>query len=194
MTASESFAELMVGLSRGDDAAAAQVVHRFAGQMLDLARRHLGNRLGRKIDPEDVLQSVFRSFFVRYRAGRFDIENWENLWGILTVMTIRKCGRQLAYFRADRRDLRREVGLQTPVRPDDEPQFFAPDPSPSEALVLIELVSRLMQALTPADREIVTLYLQGHTTAEISEQVGRTMRSVRRALERAKAKLARIEA
>jgi DNA-directed RNA polymerase specialized sigma24 family protein len=47
-----------------------------------------------------------------------------------------------------------------------------------------------MQALTPADREIVTLYLQGHTTAEISATVGRTMRTVRRVLERAKNRLA----
>jgi hypothetical protein len=90
MAATDSFAELMVGLDRGDDAAAAQVFHRFARQMLELARRHLGDRLRRKVDPEDVLQSVFRSFFVCYREGRFHIRNWENLWGILKVMTLRR--------------------------------------------------------------------------------------------------------
>jgi RNA polymerase sigma factor (sigma-70 family) len=189
MAATESFAELMAGLNRGDEAAASQLFHRFAGKMLELARRQLSSRLRRKLDPEDVLQSVFRSFFVRHREGHFDIENWENLWGILAIMTMRKCGRQIAHFQAERRNLRREVGLRTPVQPGDEPQFFSPDPTPSEALVLIELVERLMQGLTPADQEILTLYLQGHTTAEISVLVGRTMRTVRRTLERARKRL-----
>jgi RNA polymerase sigma-70 factor (ECF subfamily) len=189
MAATDSFAELMVGLDRGDEAAAAQVCSRYAGQMLELARRQLSDRLRRKIDPEDVIQSVFRSFFVRQREGCFDIENWENLWGILAVITMRKCGRQIAHYQAERRDLRREVGLQKPVQPGDEPHFFAHDPSPSEALVLIELVEGLMQNLTPPDREILTLYLQGQTTAEISEHVGRTMRTVRRTLERVKKRL-----
>jgi RNA polymerase sigma-70 factor (ECF subfamily) len=189
MPATESFVELMGGLDRGDEAAAARLFHRFAGKMLELARRQLSKRLRRKVDPDDVLQSVFRSFFARYRQGRFDIENWENLWGILAIMTMRKCGRQIAYFQAERRDLRREVGLRTPVRPDEEQQFFSADPTPSEVLILIELVEKLMQGLTPADREILTLYLQGHSTAEISALVGRTMRAVRRTLERARKRL-----
>src|SRR5262249_30569397 len=121
--------------------------------------------------------------------GGFEMENWENLWGILAIMTMRKCGRQIAHFQADRRDLRREVGLRTPAQPGDEPPFFSPDPTPSEALVLIELVERLMQGLTPADQRILTLYLQGHTTAEISVLVRRTMRTVRRTLERARKRL-----
>jgi len=189
MAATDSFAELMVGLSRGDETAAAQVFQRFAGQLWELARRQLSERLRRKVDPEDVLQSVFRSFFVRQREGRFDIENWENLWGILAIMTMRKCGRQIAHFQAERRDLRREVGLQTPVQPGDEPRFFSPDPTPSEALVLVELLEGIMQILTPTDREILSLYLQGHTTAEISARVGRTMRTVRRTLERVRKRL-----
>jgi RNA polymerase sigma-70 factor (ECF subfamily) len=192
MAATDSFAELMVGLNRADETAAAQIFHRFAGKMLELARRQLSHRLRRKIDPEDVLQSVFRSFFIRHREGRFDIENWENLWGILAIMTMRKCGRQIAHFQAERRDLRREVGLQTPVQPGEKPRFFSADPTPSEALVLTELVEGLMKGLTPADRGILTLYLQGHTTAEIGALVGRSMRTVRRTLERARKRLRRM--
>src|SRR5262245_17075717 len=111
MTDNDDFQALMARLRAGDNAAAAEVFNRFAHRLIALARTQLAAVLRAKEDPEDVVQSVYRSFFCRQREGQFQIDNWDDVWGILTVITVRKCGRRLSYFRAARRDAQREVRL-----------------------------------------------------------------------------------
>src|SRR2546423_973538 len=109
-----SFDALMARLRAGDDEAAARVFHRFAAQLIALARCHLSRRVRQKVDPEDVAQSVFRSFFARQADGQFVLEDWDGLWGLLTLITLRKCHRQFERFTAGRRDVRREVRASAP--------------------------------------------------------------------------------
>src|SRR5438552_2680938 len=93
MTA-ESFPDLMARLRAGDADAAARVFERFAHRLAALAQVHLDGRTRRLVDPEDVLQSVFRSFFARHADGQLDLADWDGLWALLVVLTLRKCGRK----------------------------------------------------------------------------------------------------
>jgi RNA polymerase sigma-70 factor (ECF subfamily) len=189
MQNTESFDGLIDQLRAGDDEAATRVFNRFARRITGLARQQLHASLRAKVDPEDVLQSVFRSFFSRQRAGRFAIESWDSLWGILMVMTLRKCRRRIAYYRARRRDAQREKAWDEQGDSDADRAMFAREPTPSEAAILIEIVSRLMAALPEEDRAVLTLHLQGCTIAEIKAQTGRAMRTIRRILERIRKQL-----
>ncbi len=47
------------------------VVERYTERLLGLAARRLPSRVRRRVDPEDVVQSAYRSFFQRLREGRF---------------------------------------------------------------------------------------------------------------------------
>lgn len=76
MVESDSFAGLMGRLRAGEDDAAREVFRRFGRRLLALARRQFEHRLAHKIDPEGVVQSAFRSFFFRHRAGKFEVGNW----------------------------------------------------------------------------------------------------------------------
>jgi RNA polymerase sigma-70 factor (ECF subfamily) len=192
MPSTESFDGLINKLQAGDDDAAARVFNRFARRIVGLARQQLHAALRSKVDPEDVLQSVFRSFFNRQRAGRFSIESWDSLWGILMVMTLRKCRRRIAYYRARRRDAQREKSWEENPDADGDPALFARDPTPSEAAMLIEIVGRLMAGLPEEDRAVLTLHLQGCTIAEIKAQTGRAMRTIRRILARIRRQLQAI--
>src|SRR5262245_19221674 len=151
MTANDSFAVLMRDLRAGDEAAAGVVFHRFARRLIALARVRLDERISRKEDPEDVLQSVFCSFFVRYREGQFEFDNWESLWGVLALIRLRKCGNHLQYCRAARRRISRETSA------DSSPAWPAvdPEPTPEQAAVLTETLELLMRRLEPRDREIL---------------------------------------
>src|SRR5260370_37250353 len=105
-----SFDDLMAHLRDGRNDAAALVFQRFANRLIVLARKQLDSKVLQKVDPEDVMQSVFRSFLVRNAAGQLgEFDTWDNLWAILVVMTRRKCGRRTDYFHAARRDVRRET-------------------------------------------------------------------------------------
>ena len=68
------------------------------------------------------------------------------------------------------------------------------EPLPDEAVALAETVAVLFQAIDDADeRAILELSLQGFTATEISEQLGRAERSVRRLRERVRKRLERMQ-
>jgi RNA polymerase sigma-70 factor (ECF subfamily) len=189
MPTEDSFDDVMARLRTGDADAATQVFQRFAGRLIVLARGHLDARLRRKVDPEDLLQSAFQSFFHRHREGRFQPENWGSLWSLLIVITLRKCGGWARRFQAARRALSAEVTAAGSADESAVIEAFSAEPSPAEAVMLSEVVERLLRDLGPRDGEILTLALQGYSAAEISDQLHRPARTVYRVLERIKARL-----
>src|SRR5262249_56050511 len=117
---------------------------RFAGRLIAMARGRFNRLLARKVDPEDVVQSAFKSFFVRHRAGKLDVGDCDGLWNLLTLITLRKCADRAEYFLADRRDAAREAtGPAGGDRPD--PRLLALDrqPPPGGAGVLAEAVEHV---------------------------------------------------
>lgn len=185
-----SFAQLMDRLRDGEDSAAREVFSRYARRLVGLARSRLDERLAGKVDPEDVVQSAYKSFFVRQRAGELEVGNWQGLWGLLTLITIRKVADRAAYYQAGKRDLARE--LPPPSGSDQAPAWqlaIAHEPGPEEAAVLAETVEELMRELDGDERPVLELSLQGFSAAEISEQLGRAERSVRRLRERIRKRL-----
>lgn len=191
----DSFAGLMDRLRAGDDQAAAAVFVRFAQRLVGLARTRLSPKMAAKVDPEDVVQSAYKSFFVRQREGELEIGNWDSLWGLLTLITLRKCADRAAYYGAEKRDVKRE---QAPAADTAStvPGDWALDrePRPEEAVVLTETVESLFTHMDdPDERAILELSLQGYTALEISEKLQRAERSVRRLRERIRKKLERLQ-
>jgi RNA polymerase sigma-70 factor (ECF subfamily) len=192
MADDDSFDEIMTRLRKGDQAAAAEVFHRFARRLVTLARSRLDERLQQKVDPEDVLQSVFRTFFRRNDEGEFTLDGWADVWSLLTVLTVRKCGRWRDRFNTNTRNIRSEVSVETLAGEYGlEPESLARDPSPVEALMLAELVEALLRGLSERDQSILLLRLQHYQPGEISEQLRVPVRTVHRVLERVKRRLKR---
>jgi RNA polymerase sigma-70 factor (ECF subfamily) len=189
MSNPDSFAELMTQLRQGDNDAAARVFARFTSSLVSLASHRLEPCLRRKIDPEDIVQSVYKSFFRRQHAGQFTLLDWDSLWGLLSVITIRKCLNRSAHFHAECRDVGQEVA---PGDIDPTLALLARDPTPEEAAVLAETVEQLISSFDEGEeRDIVMLALQGLPTEEISARLGRAERTVRRIRERIRKRLER---
>jgi RNA polymerase sigma-70 factor, ECF subfamily len=181
MGAHDSFAEVERKLREGDQDAATEIFCRFAKGLIGLAHTKLDIRVLPKEGPDDVVQSVFRTFFIRHRDGEYDLATWDKLWSMLTVITVRKCLNRNEYYLAKRRDVRREVpaadwkdaaaGLS---------EFIDRKPTSLEAAVLIENVKHMMHGLEPDERAMIALRLQGYKNREISAQVGCSERTVTR--------------
>jgi RNA polymerase sigma factor (sigma-70 family) len=188
MTDNGSFCALMQRLRGGEDDAARQVFARFAGRLIGLARGQLAPRLAQRVDPEDVVQSVYKSFFVRHRDGRLEVGDWDGLWSLLTVITMRKCADRADYHTARRRDVAREE----PIADGGEVPWqsaLGREPSPQEVAILTETLERLFLEIDPEDRPVLELSLQGLSAAEISLQLGRALRTVHRLRERIRRRL-----
>jgi RNA polymerase sigma factor (sigma-70 family) len=194
MAATDSFIDVMARLRAGDEAAAHEIFQRFVGKLVQLARRQFDAVLRGKVDPEDVVQSAYKSFFLRHSAGKVEVQDWGNLWGLLTVITLRKCLDRVEYHHAERRDVQREAAAQ-PGAAGAEPwwEAVACEPTPQEAAVLAETVEQLVRGLEEDERPILEMSLQGYTTQEICERLGLAARSVRRLRERVRKRLERMQ-
>lgn len=178
MTDGDSFLLICSGLEQGDGDAARAVFVRFARRLLALARGQFDSWLGDRPDPEGIVQSAYKSFFIRHQSEPFALASWNDLWALLTVITLRKCRDRRDYLLAARRDLRRERPLADgPGNPLSVPDR---DPTPAEAAALAETVERLFAALRPRERNILELCLQGCPDDEIAAQLGCSERTVRR--------------
>jgi RNA polymerase sigma factor (sigma-70 family) len=179
-----SFVDLLARVRGGDQAAAAQVVDRYTRRLVALARNRLDRRILRKEDPEDVLQSVFKSFFRRAGQGQYQLDCANDLWALLVSLTLHKCGHRADYFRAGRRDIQREAHpQQQATESSSNPcEALAREPTPVEAALLAETLERLLSGLEDHQKRIVQLSLEGEGPAAIGVQVGVTQRTVQRVL------------
>ena len=184
---------VMQRLSIGDASAASEVFHRYSGQLIQLAQQRLNWRLRRKLDPEDVVQSAFQSFFRMHSEKQTHFENWAALWGLLSLITLRKCGRKLEYFKAACRDIDLESPTLMNARLIEDSrtdwEAVASDPTPAQAAILTDTLEVMLSKLNEQERRVATMCLQGYPVSEISSQIGRSDRTVERILERLEADL-----
>jgi|GEM_PF-488007 len=94
----------------GSDTAAAELFDKYCERLLHMARRRIGQRLNSRLDPEDVLQSAFRTFFVRVKKDEFTFNNEDDLFKLLVRITVHKTLRQIAFHRAAKRNPNLETG------------------------------------------------------------------------------------
>jgi RNA polymerase sigma factor (sigma-70 family) len=188
-----TFETLLDRLRNGDGEVARQIFQRFGNRLIALARSRLSPAIRQKVDPEDVMQSVFKSFFFGNDQGQFDLTDWDSLWSLLTVITLRKCGYRTRQFRAACRDVQREASRNN-LAEDAlcDLEAIAREANPLEAAMLAEIVESLFRGLEAGDRRILELALQGYKASEVSSQLGLAERSVYRFLERLKGKLERL--
>src|SRR5439155_22421310 len=109
MEADTPLAELAQRLRAGDPRAAELLFARDARRLTRLDDEHLSRRVARREDGEDVVQSVFRTFFRRSAAGEFQIDASAPLWRLLVTFTLRKAQAKGRYHTASPRDVGAEA-------------------------------------------------------------------------------------
>jgi RNA polymerase sigma factor (sigma-70 family) len=175
--------DLLSRYRQGDEAAATELYRRYVEQLAAVARGQLSSKIAARLDPEDVVQSAYRSFFIRAREGEYVLQRGGDLWRLLVGIVRNKALAQVERHTAARRTFRREERFDHAGAPLAELAALAHEPSPEEASVASELLVEIMAELTPAQRQVLELRLQGFTLDEIAAATGRCERTVRRWLE-----------
>jgi RNA polymerase sigma factor (sigma-70 family) len=179
-------AHLLQRCAAGDSLAEEELFERYVVRLTLLARSRLSQRLASRVDPEDIVMSAYRSFFLAAREHRFELRRSGDLWRLLVKITLAKLYDQAEHHQAQRRDVQRE--LPTSDKEGIRPPWLtvvSRDPTPSEVAQSIEELERLLAALPPLGAQVVQLRLQGHRQDEIAARLGCAERTVRRWLERA---------
>ena len=90
------------------DEAARVIWERFSSRLLGLVRRHLDNRIRRREDEQDVLQSAYATFCIGQVNGKTSPASREELWKLLVRITMCTVVNTAHRHLAARRDVRRE--------------------------------------------------------------------------------------
>src|SRR5919199_6366346 len=178
---------LLERFRQGDAEAAARLYDRYADRLRALTRRKSSSALACRLDPDDIVQSVFRNFFHAAREGGYDIPPGEDLWKLLLVIALNKIRARGTFHRAAKRDVRRTRRIDGL-----DPYTLAKEnPYGQSALAFLRLVAEeALAQLPPLQRRIVELRIQGYQVHEIAEQTGRSLRTVERTLQHCRQQLA----
>jgi RNA polymerase sigma factor (sigma-70 family) len=182
-------ANLVDRFRQGDDGAAEELFHRYMERLTRLARSRLSSKLASRLDPEDIVLSAYRSFFVALNNGRFEFKRSGDLWRLLVQITMNKLYRQVAHHTADRRAV--DVEHNNLASSQLEERFVTTQPGPEEAAALADELETFMAALPSRCRRVFELRLQGERIAEIASDTQQSQRSVRRQLASIRQQLAK---
>ncbi|MFO0897546.1 MAG: ECF-type sigma factor [Pirellulales bacterium] len=178
--------ELLAHYRAGENAAAAELFERYAVRLTALARGRIGRKLQRRIDPEDVVQSAYRSFFLHAQAGAYEVAEAGDLWRLLAAITLHKFHRQVERHTAAKRSLEREEDSARL-----EAGCAAEEPSAAEVVGLCEGLEHALASLAVDERLALDHLLAGRSIEELAATLGKTERSARRAVARLREQLER---
>jgi len=171
---------LMSSFREGNLEAATQLYERYARRLYALAKSRTPTPLASRLDADDIVQSVFRSFFRSAKAGLYDLPGKTNLWPLLLVIALNKIRAQGVFHTAEKRDVRRTLGMneEGAIAAAIE-RLESESNEPFLNSVALDLVEQMPEPI----RNVIRLRLDGHTVDEIAVRLQRTKRSIERLLQ-----------
>jgi RNA polymerase sigma factor (sigma-70 family) len=191
MSSEGSVTRWVTALKGGDVAAAQPLWERYHRRLVGLAREKLRSARRRAADEEDVVQNAFHSFFQGVAHGRFpQLQDRDNLWRLLVVITARKALDQLAHEHSKRQGrgtLQGESRI-SPGGPDADDaaieEVVGDEPTPEFAAQVAEEYERLLGLLGDESLCRVAVWkMEGLTNDEVAERLDCSRRTVARKLE-----------
>src|SRR4051794_23049112 len=82
--------DLLERFRNGDETAATELYLRYAQRVRNLARARCSATVARTLDPDDIVQSVFRPFFERARKGSYQVPEGKALWQLILVIALNR--------------------------------------------------------------------------------------------------------
>lgn len=167
----------------GDEDAAIELYGRYAARVFGLVQKQMADHLKAQVDPEDIVQSVFRSVFRGVSSAAYDAPQGGTLWKLIAVVAVNKVRRNGRNRSAAKRDARRTEPL------DEISATGSSSTSPEE----LECALReSLEGLKPVEQEVVQLRVQAYSVDEIAQKLGKSRRTIERLLQRAREELLRM--
>ena len=181
MTPSDDFKKLMQDVLAGSEEAASRLFRDYHRLVLTMIRRHIDQRVRKRVDSIDFAQDVWASFFATAPDKRrfSDPKAFYAFLGALARNKVVDGVRQ--QIGVKKRDISKEQSIDD-SRAFNKDDLRDPAPTPSRVLMDEEAWSSFLRKQPIVNRRIFILYRQGMGTTEIAESTGLNPRMVRRIL------------
>src|SRR5262249_23748642 len=140
-------------------------------------------------DEEDAVLNAFDSFCRSLTRGRFPrLNDRDDLWRLLVVITERKALDQVQHERRQKRGGRQNRGTQARAHADMDSETCAAvvdsEPTPAFAALVADECARLLGLLRDEPlRQIARFRMEGYTNEEIARRMQVSLRTVARKVE-----------
>jgi len=181
MPEADDFHDLIRRTRSGDEDAAAALVAHFEPYILRVVRlrmRQRGDydRLRHDLGSGDVCQSVFKSFFLRLKHGRFELNQPKDMEKLLNSMIRFKIA---THARRHAVTFREILEGELPIDRAD------PRPDPERIVADQDLSETILKLFSMDELEILNRRLDEQTWTEIAAALGGSAQALRKKLERA---------
>jgi RNA polymerase sigma-70 factor (ECF subfamily) len=166
-------------LRKGEQDAATRLYLRYAKRLHGLATAQTGQDLKSRVDAEDIVQSVFRTFFRRAQEGHYEVPDGEEIWKLFLVIGLHKIRDAAVFHRAAKRNAGRTTALIGAGESADPP---AADQMAETTLRMV--IDEILLNLNDSQKEIVTMRMEGAQVDEIAQATKRSHRTVERTLQK----------
>jgi RNA polymerase sigma-70 factor (ECF subfamily) len=163
-------------LQAGESEAVKKLFDQYSQRLIQLADKNIHPALLKRFDGEDIVQSVFRTFFRRQEEGRFQIEHAQQLWQLLVTLTLCKTRSHARKHTAERRNAAADRTMS------DVNQLLDRQPSPEDALALWEEIDVVLEGLPDRAAEIISMRLEGKHRSEIAKDLKLSRQTIHRIL------------
>ncbi len=178
------------GLRDGSEQSAQQLWERYFQQLVRLAGSRLPRGVRRGFDEEDVALSAFHSLCQGVQNGHFPrLDDRDNLWGLLVVITARKAQQHVRKAMAQKRgggNVLGESALHVGGDASEGPginQIIGKEPTADFASDVSEECDALLELIPDEDmRKLALLKMEGHNNKEAAGILGCGLRTVERRL------------
>jgi DNA-directed RNA polymerase specialized sigma24 family protein len=173
----------------GDVAAAEKLWRRYFQDLVRLSRDRLRAAPRAMADEEDAALSAFDSFVRGAARGRYPrLDDRDDLWRLLVVITERKALDQTRRERRLKRGGGKILGMRDPASGDDLDRALAgvaaSEPTPEFAALVADECRVLLSRLRDDSlRAVAHLRMEGYSSEEIGDRLGCSLRTVARKIE-----------
>lgn len=179
-------------VKEGDSAAANQIWQHYFDRLVRSVRRRMNGQNRAISDEEDIVLSVFDSFYAAAEKGRFpDLSDRDDLWRLLLRMAGRKVIDKRRHDRRQRRggDVRIH-SLNADGEDDSVIEAIGNEPSPEMVLSMQESVEKLFSHLGVGHLcDLAGAKLEGYSNAELAQRFECSERTIERRLHLIREKL-----
>lgn len=178
---------MIAGLRSADDAVVREFYRRYSGALQAIAHKHMTSLLRQRVGPEDIVQSVYRTF-VR-RAGELAFDEPGDLWRLLCAITLTKVREQARFHTRQKRSVAREQHADADAGEGPAAEVAAAIPSPGDHAEFTSVFEHILAGLDDEQRKILELKLDDRSDAEIATTLACSERTVRRLMVRLRERL-----
>ena len=161
------------GAGEVSNSAAEEFYLRYMDRLMSLVERNLAEKYRARFGPDDVVQTVFRTWFRRAQEGVVNPGTRDEVWKLLSTIALNKVRNKIKFHDAQKRSIGKTMT-------NEEVLAGVPNPTVQDAADFVDLLDVARDQLSENAQETLKMILEGNSNTEIADQLDRTTKSVTR--------------